>query len=304
MPHTPVLLNEVLKYLDPQPGSFIIDGTVDGGGHSAEIFPKILPDGKLLGVDIDGSRLENALLKISANIKNEKSNIKNNLILARGNYVDLPQILEKEKFPKADGLLLDLGFSSEQLEGSDRGFSFMKSEDLLMTYGDDETPVKKILRELSERDLAKIIFAYSGEKYAMRIAKEIKARGKKKAIETTGELSEIIAKSVPANYERGRINPATRTFQALRIYANHELENLKNILGKLQEILAPQGKIVIISFHSLEDRIVKQEFRELAKKGTLEILTKKPIEAGEEELSRNPRSRSAKLRAARIVTSD
>lgn len=296
MPHTPVLLNEVLKYLDPQPGSFIIDGTVDGGGHAKEIIKRIAPAGTFFGIDWD----KNILTQTEKLLREEIGEKKVSLVFRSGNYANIPSFIAENKLPKADGLLLDLGFSSEQLEGSGRGFSFMKNEELLMTYGDDETPVKKILRELPERDLAKIIFAYSGEKYAMRIAKAIKAQEKKKAIETTGELSEIIARSIPANYERGRINPATRTFQALRIYANHELENLKNILGKLQEVLAPQGKIVIISFHSLEDRIVKQEFRELAKKGTFEILTKKPIEAGEEELSRNPRSRSAKLRAAII----
>jgi len=301
MPHTPVLLNEVLTYLDPKPGEFIIDGTVNGGGHSAEIFPKILPGGKLLGIDLDGSRLENARIKVSAKVKNEKLKMKNNLFLTKGNYTDMPNILREMNLPKADGLLLDLGFSSEQLEESGRGFSFMKDEPLLMTYDDTETPVKQILKELTERDLAKIIFAYSGEKMAIRIAKAIKAQEKKNKIETSGDLAKAVQSAVPWNYERGRINPATRTFQALRIYANHELENLGTVIAKLPKILKPGGKAVIISFHSLEDKIIKHAFRDMEKNGKLEIVTKKPIEASEQEILHNPRSRSAKLRSARIV---
>src|SRR3989344_2507093 len=302
MPHTPVLLNEVLTYLDPKPGEFIIDGTVNGGGHSAEIFPKILPGGKLLGIDLDGSRLENARIKVSAKVKNEKLKMKNNLFLTKGNYTDMPNILREMNLPKADGLLLDLGFSSEQLEESGRGFSFMKDEPLLMTYDDTETPVKQILKELTERDLAKIIFAYSGEKMAIRIAKAIKAQEKKNKIETSGDLAKAVQSAVPWNYERGRINPATRTFQALRIYANHELENLGTVIAKLPKILKPGGKAVIISFHSLEDKIIKHAFRDMEKNGKLEIVTKKPIEASEQEILHNPRSRSAKLRSAQITS--
>ncbi len=300
MPHTPVLLKEVLQYLDPKSGSFIIDGTVDGGGHAQKIIECIAPGGIFLGIDWD----KNILAKTEERLRTEADERKVTAIFCHGNYTDIPTIIAEKKLPKADGLLLDLGFSSEQLDGSGKGFSFMKDEDLIMTYDENEIPVKKILRELSERDLAKIIFTYSGEKFAMRIAKAIKAREKKEPIKTSGELSEIIKRNVPQGYERGRIHPATRTFQALRIYANHELENLKNIFGKLQEILLPGGKIVIISFHSLEDRTVKQEFRELAKQGTLEILTKKPLSASEEEISQNPRSRSAKLRAAQMAYSE
>ncbi len=296
MSHTPVLLNEVLKYLDPKPGSFIIDGTVNGGGHAEAIIRRIAPGGMFLGIDWD----QQILRKTEAKFGHVPDV---SVLFQNGNYADVQNVLRDRKLPKADGLLLDLGFSSEQLEESGKGFAFMKDEDLRMTYAENEPPVKKILKELSERDLAKILFAYSGEKFAMRIARAIKAREKKKAIETSGELSELIKQNVPTGYERGRIHPATRTFQALRIYANRELENIRSILGKVADILKPQGRIVIISFHSLEDKIVKQEFRELAKKEMLEILTKKPIRANEEEIARNPRSRSAKLRAAKIVNS-
>jgi len=297
MPHIPVLLNEVLHYLDPLPGQFIIDGTVNGGGHAEAIIKRIAPGGTFLGIDWDKDILKKTEVKFE-----HVSDV--SVLFENGNYANLPQMLLDSNLPKADGLLLDLGFSSEQLDGSGKGFSFMKDEDLRMTYDESETPVKKILKELSERDLAKIIFAYSGEKFAMRIAKAIKAQEKKKTIETTGELSELIARNVPTSYERGRIHPATRIFQALRIYANHELENVRLVLGRLRDILKPEGRLAIISFHSLEDKIIKQEFRELAKKGMLEIMTKKPIQASDEEISQNPRSRSAKLRAARIVISN
>ncbi len=299
MHHHPVLLKEIIKFLDPKPGEFIVDGTVDGGGHGAEIFEKILPNGRLLGVDLDADLLEKASRAVSAKVKSRKSNINSNLILVRGNYADLPDILEEKKLPKADGLLLDLGFSSEQLENAEkRGFSFEKNEPLLMTYSAGRKPVKEILTELDAKELAKIIFELSGEKFAMRIARAIKERGRTRAVETSGELAEAVRGAVPKNYERGRIDPATRTFQALRIYANDELGNLKKVLDRLGEILEPGGRVVIISFHSLEDRIVKDNFRKLEESGELRILTKKPVRPAEEEILKNPRSRSAKLRAA------
>ncbi len=292
--HTPVLLHEVIAYLEPQPGEFFIDGTIDGGGHAAEILKRLGPEGRLLGLDWDRTMIEKANLK-TEKLKNTK------LILVHGNYVDLPEILKKEKLPKADGLLLDLGLSSEQLEASGRGFSFRKDESLLMTYDPSRKPVKKILQELDEKKLADIIFEFSGERFSRSIARAIKQRQMKKPIETTGELNEIIKSAVPKGYERGRIEPATRTFQALRIYANDELKNLDTMLSKLPEILKSKARVAIISFHSLEDRIVKQKFKEMADAGELDILTKKPVEAGDREIQENPRSRSAKLRAA-IIT--
>lgn len=295
--HAPVLLQEVIKFLDPKPGDFIIDGTVDGGGHSTKIFPKILPGGKLLGTDWDAQFLPMAQKKILAEVKSEKLKAKN-LILRQGNYADLLEILKKEKFDKADGLLLDLGFSSEQLENSGKGFSFLKDEPLLMTYDSRRPPVKELLKNIDVKSLAKIIFELSGEKFAMRIARAIKNYQKSKPIETSGELKRIIVEAVPKGYERGRIDPATRTFQALRIWANDELGNLQKILSLLQDILKTGARIVIISFHSLEDRLVKQEFRAMEKGGRLKILTKKPVVPSAEEEALNPRSRSAKLRAA------
>lgn len=289
--HKPVLLKEAIKFLEPEAGKFIIDGTIDGGGHAGEILKKISPQGRLLGVDWD----EEMIAGCEKRLANKK-----NTILVRGNYVDLPKILEEKKLGKADGMLLDLGFSSEQLE-SGRGFSFEKDEPLLMTYDDARQPVKEILEKIDVKTLAKVISDYSGERFAMRIAAAIKNREATRKIETTRELREIILSAVPKDYERGRIDPATRTFQALRIYANGELENLENVLKNLRSILKRGGRAVVISFHSLEDGIVKRRFRLAEKSGELRILTKKPIVPSAAEVLDNPGSRSAKLRAAQLV---
>ena len=268
--HQPVLLNEVIALLDPKPGEFFIDGTSGGNGHTAVIREKLTPGGKLLSIDW------------------EKTG---------ENYADLPDLLVNNQLGLVDGLLLDLGFSSEQL-GGQRGFSFMKDEPLLMTYNPERRPAKEIIKKLNEEDLTNIIKVYGEERYAGRIAKAIKTAGKNKPIETTSELAAIIKKAVPASYERGRIHPATRTFMDLRIYVNQELENLETALKSLGKILKPGGRVAIISFHSLEDRLVKNYFRDYAKAGYMEIITRKPVTSTAEATTHNPRSRSAKLRAA------
>ncbi len=274
-----------------RPGSFAIDGTADGGGHARAMLEIVGDKGILLCVDWDKAMVE----KLGEHFSGRK-----NVWLAHGNYAELPEILKKSKLPKADALFLDLGFSSEQLQDSGRGFSFEKDEPLEMTYDIRAVSVAELLRQLEVRELAKIIFELSGEKFAMRIARAIKDAEKKKKIETSAELAKIIRAAVPQGYERGRIDPATRTFQALRIYANHELDNLRNVIEHLHEIVKPGGRAAIISFHSLEDRIVKQGFMEMQKAGHAEILTKKPIVASGEEMQENPRSRSAKLRAITV----
>jgi len=294
--HVPVLLQEVLEMLDPRPGDFIIDGTVDGGGHAAAILARIGPSGTFLGVDLDETMLADCKKRIVP---------REGVALTVGNYADLPEILDREGLGRADGLLLDLGFSSEQIAHSGRGFSFSeasRSEPLLMTYDDSRVPVRDMLATISEKELANILSEFGGEHYANRIAKAIvlkrKGRG---AITTSGELADTVRGAVPRGYEHGRIDPATRTFQALRIVANGELENLKQVLGSLENILKPGGRVAIISFHSLEDRIVKQSFRDMEKQSKMEVLTKKPISASREEIAANPRSRSAKLRAGKMV---
>lgn len=293
--HQPVLLQEVITFLDPQPGDFIIDGTVDGGGHAAVIIDRIGEKGNFMGLDWDKQLLERTAKRFAD---------RKNIILLHGNYAELPEIMQVNDLGKADGLLIDLGFSSEQLEASGRGFSFNeahKDEPLLMTYDDSRTPLYQILREQNEESLANIIFEFGGERASRRIAKAIKDHGRKNPIRTSGELADIVRSVLPSKYEHGRIDPATRTFQAFRIYANGELENLKTLLANLEKILKPGGRAVIISFHSVEDGMVKRAFQSLAKESKITILTKKPVEGTREEIKNNPRSRSAKIRAAQII---
>lgn len=291
--HRPVLLNEVIQALNPKPGEFFIDGTLGGGGHALAILEKISPGGKLLVVDWDKSAVE----VFKSKVKNSESTI----VAVNDNFANLPDILEREKLGRANGLLLDLGMSSDQLESSGRGFSFSRDEPLLMTFDVAAVPAREILKNLTEQELSEIIRKYGEEKYAQAIAGSIKRRQKTGPLETTRSLAEAIETAVPKQYERGRIHPATRTFMALRIYANRELENLELILKSLESVLRPGGKMAIISFHSLEDRLVKNYFRGLSKANKLKILVKKPIVASPEEIKINPRARSAKLRAAQIL---
>lgn len=278
-----------MRLLDPKPGEFFIDGTFGGGGHSRAILNKIGSRGKLLILDWD----ETAILKGRQEFTNYE-----NTIFVNANFVDLRGILKENKLPKADGLLIDLGFSSDQIENSGRGFSFNRDEPLLMTYGKESIPMRQLLEKLSEKELAEIIWKYGEERFSKRIAAAIFARQKNQPIKTSRELAEAVKSAVPQNYERGRIHPATRTFQAFRIYANQELVNLEKLLKNLDQILNNKARVGIISFHSLEDRLVKNYFRDLAKEDKLKILTKKPITASQEELAQNLRSRSAKLRVA------
>ncbi|MEK7657793.1 MAG: 16S rRNA (cytosine(1402)-N(4))-methyltransferase RsmH [Patescibacteria group bacterium] len=296
--HKPVLLKEVIEILNPKPGEFFIDGTVGGGGHSLEILKKIGKGGIFLGMDWDEKIIEQTKSKLDAVC--QMSDVK--CYFVHGNYADLPEILKENNLPKADGLILDLGMSSIQLERSGRGFSFLKDEPLDMRYDIAESlTAAEVINSFRENDLNDIFWKYGEERYSRRIAKKIVEERKEKRILTTFDLTEIIKRAVPKNYERGRIYPSTRVFQALRIYVNCELENLEKLLKNMSEILKHGGRVAIISFHSLEDRLVKNYFRETAKKGKAEILTKKPIEAIMEEIQQNPRARSAKMRAIKII---
>ncbi|OGM94775.1 16S rRNA (cytosine(1402)-N(4))-methyltransferase [Candidatus Wolfebacteria bacterium RIFOXYD12_FULL_48_21] len=289
MPHISVLLNEVLQLLDPKPGQFFIDGTTDGGGHAAAVIERIGSTGMFLGLDWDKGMVER--------LKDKFKTVKGTVMVEHANYADVKDVLQRRKLPKADGLLLDLGFSSAQLE-DERGMSFQKDEPLDMRYdltGDTPTAAN-VVNGLPEQELADMIYQYGEERMSRRIAKRIVEERKRKKIITTKDLADIVAAAVGKGYEKGRIHPATRVFQALRIYVNHELENLEKILADCADIVKPGGRIVIISFHSLEDRIVKTRFREKEKEKIGRIVTKKPITATEEEIRQNPRSRSAKLR--------
>ncbi|MCL5733666.1 MAG: 16S rRNA (cytosine(1402)-N(4))-methyltransferase RsmH [Patescibacteria group bacterium] len=295
--HKPVLLKQAKEVLNPRPGEFFIDGTVDGGGHAAMIIENIEPDGIFLGIDWD----KNMIDKLNSKFENQRSKLKN-LILVNDNYANLPEILKRYNLPKADGILIDLGFSSDQLEAG-RGFSFLKDEPLDMRYNTAENfPAAEIINNLDENSLADIFFNYGGERQSRKIAKAIAIERKKTPIETTAQLSAIILRAVGRNYERGRINPSTRVFQALRIFVNKELENLEKALGFLPEILkSGSGRVALISFHSLEDKLIKNEFKKIAEANRGKILTKKPVAADREEILANPRARSAKLRALQIV---
>lgn len=289
--HTPVLLNEVLEVLNPKQGEFIVDGTAGSGGHSAEILKKIGDDGKLLSIDWDKENIENLKKKFGD---------RKNIILVNGNYADLREILENNDLPKADGLLIDLGFSSVQLEAN-RGFSFQKDEPLDMRYSvDSELTAAEVVNSFPEKDLADIFYKYGEERMSRQIAKKIVEERRKERITTTGRLVEVVKSAMSKRYEGGRINPATRVFQALRIYVNNELGNLEKIMNDLEKVMNPGARVAIISFHSLEDRMVKIHFKEMEKNNLGEILTKKPITASEGEISENPRSRSAKLRVLKI----
>lgn len=300
MAHVPVLLHEVVEILGPKPGAFIIDGTVGGGGHARALIKRLEPGGSLLGVDRDAVAVNN-LQSLAAEFPAMRK-----VIIRRANYSQLPELLKELDMPGADGLLLDLGISSEQLDGdregfAGRGFSFRRDEELDMRFDTTAQPVHEVLRELSAEHLADIIKEYGEERYAKEIAIALKSAGIIAPIMTTGRLAQVISAAVPKGYEHGRIHPATRTFQALRIYANGELEHLKRTLADLSRIVAVGGRVAIISFHSLEDRIVKDFFKKLEKEGKGKVLTKKPIVANGQELFNNPRSRSAKLRVLELL---
>jgi len=293
--HKPVLLKEVLKSLDPGHNENFVDCTVGEGGHTEEVLQKNGPDGKVLGIDLDPLQISSAEWL--------KSQFQDRIILVNDSYTNLQEIIERKGFGPVNGILLDLGMSSAQLEGRPKGypegFSFKVDQGLDMRYNDhfDYLTAEKIVNEWPEQEIEKILRNYGEEKFSKKIAKNIVEQRKLGRIKTTFQLIEIIKDSTPSAYWRERIHYATRTFQALRIAVNDELENIKKVLPQALSVLAPDGRLVIISFHSLEDRIVKRFFNQLTKKGKAKLLTKKPITASRDEQKNNPRSRSAKLRA-------
>jgi 16S rRNA (cytosine1402-N4)-methyltransferase len=291
MIHTAVLKKEVLEYLNPQQNENFIDCTIGEGGHSEDILNKNGPNGKVLGIDLDPQQIDaSQWLQVQ---------FKDRIVLANDSYTNITEIVERKGFMPVNGILLDLGMSSAQLEGTHKGFSFQIDQSLDMRYSDTNyLTAEKIVNEWPEEKIADILENYGEEKFAKKIAKNIVEQRKQGRIKTTFQLIEIIKDSTPSAYWRGKIHYATRTFQALRIAVNDELENIKRVLPQAISLLAPEGKLVVISFHSLEDRIVKNFLAGESKKGTIKILTKKPITAGRDELGKNPRSRSAKLRAA------
>lgn len=290
--HIPVLLKEVIEYLNPQQNENFIDATIGEGGHTNTILEKNGPSGKVLGIEADSilyQKTKNIMLKQNAE----------RLILVNDSYINIEKIIKEKQFQPVNGILFDLGMCSWQIDESKRGFSYLKDEPLDMRFSPKNTlTAAEIVNFWKIEDLEKIFRDYGEEKYAKRIALAIKETRKKKRIVGTQELVEILKKVLPKNYDNYRLHPAVRTFQALRIAVNDELENLKMGLALAFKILAPQGKIIVISFHSLEDRIVKIFFRDNVKQNILKILTKKPVTPSHEEIKNNIRSHSAKLRAA------
>ena len=291
--HISVLKKEALEFLNPGPNENFIDATVNGGGHALEILAKTAPEGKLLAIDLDKDAIAKFEEKISEN------NFKQRVVVANDNFARIKDIVREKDFSDIAGIIADLGFSSWQIEESGRGFSFLKDEPLLMTLSgaSDGLTAYEIVNGWPEERLKEVIREYGEERFAGRIARNIKEARRNKKITTTKELVEIIEKAVPGAYQRAKIHSATRTFQALRITVNDELSNLRVFLENAFDVLQPGGRLVIISFHSLEDRIVKNFFKEKKLVGQAEVQTKKPIIPSDEEIKANPRSRSAKLRA-------
>lgn len=290
--HKPVLLNESIDALNLKPGDVFFDGTFGGGGHSSKICELFNKSVKIIAVDRDSAAVARARKILGA--------MNCDYIIETANFRNIDLILDKAGVKEVNGILFDLGLSSDQIEKSFRGFSFKKDEPLIMTFAaDGEDSVinaKIIVNEWSEETLADILYGYADERYARRIAKKIVERRTVKPIEKTLDLVEIIRSAVPRGNQRGRIHFATKTFQAIRIAVNDEVEALKDGLAKGYGRLACGGRFVIISFHSVEDRIVKNFFKKIKEGGGGTIISKKPIIASEKELAENPRARSAKLR--------
>ena len=291
--HVPVLSVEVASWLACKSGGTYLDCTVGQGGHAALILDRSGPDGVLIGIDRD----PDAIAATGSRLARFASRMR----LIQGNFSALKQHLKSVGVSEVDGVIFDLGVSSAQLDRSERGFSFLADGplDMRMDRGGGSTAAD-LVAQLPERELADLIYKYGEERYSRRIARAIVESRKTHPLRTTFDLASVVSKAVPAAYRHGRIHCATRTFQALRIAVNGELGVIEGALRDAASVLAPGGRLCVVSFHSLEDRIAKQTFRSLAKgpEACLKLLTKKPQVASEEECRGNPRARSAKLRVA------
>jgi len=292
MSHITVLRDEAIDGLFIKKGDIIIDGTLGGGGHTFEMIKRWGLDIKIIGLDLD----------FDAKERTEKviGDTPSDFVFINSGFQDIDKVLKDLSIKEVDGILLDLGLSSFQLEVAGRGFSFLKDEPLLMTMKKEPTEedltAADIVNTWEEESIADIIYGFGEEKYSRKIAKKIVEARKEKEIKTTFDLVKIIGDAVGGHYKGLRIHPATRTFQALRIATNSELSNLEQVIEKGFSCLKVGGHMSVITFHSLEDRIVKRAFVALKEKGLVKILNKKPIIPTQDELKINPRSRSAKLR--------
>lgn len=292
MTHISVLKNESIDGLAIKKGDVIVDGTLGGGGHTYEMIKRHGSSIKIIGLDLD----------LDAKVRTEElvGETPSDFIFVNAGFQDIDKVLNDLKIDQVDGILLDLGISSFQLEVAGRGFSFLKDEPLLMTMKkeptDEDLTARDIVNTWEEESIADIIYGFGEEKYSRKIAKKIVESRKEKEIGTTFDLVKIIGDAVGGHYKGLRIHPATRTFQALRIATNSELTNLEQVIEKGFDCLKTRGRMSIISFHSLEDRIVKKAFVSLKEKGVANIINKKPIIPSDDELRTNPRARSSKLR--------
>jgi len=309
--HTPVLLAEVTQYLMPHPGSIIVDCTLGGAGHAKRLQDLVAPTGTLVGIDQDDA----ALIAAAVTLRLGQQELPQGTVLLKGNFSELDDLLSQAGIPYVDGFLFDLGVSSHQLDVPERGFSYREDAplDMRMDPGRQTLTAAEVIAAYSEADLARIIRDFGEERWASRIAAFIVAARAHRPIETTTQLVEIIKAAIPAAARREGGHPATRTFQAFRIEVNSELEVLSSALRASIRWLAPHGRVAVISYHSLEDRIVKNVFRELSRDCTcppgipictcntvpvVQVVTRKAILPSAEEVERNPRARSAKLRVA------
>ncbi|HYO24580.1 MAG TPA: 16S rRNA (cytosine(1402)-N(4))-methyltransferase RsmH [Lacipirellulaceae bacterium] len=288
--HVPVLLDECLEQLRVGPGSVLVDGTLGGGGHTRAMAERVQPGGRVVAVDLDPRAVEQTAQTLRGLP----------IDVAAVSYAEIPEVLAELGITRVDGILLDLGLSSDQLADAARGFSFTSSGDFDLRFDATQGEAAwQLLNRLREAELADVIYRYGEERFSRRIARRIVEQRTRAPIRSATELASLVRSCVPRSPVHG-IDPATRTFQALRIAVNDELGNLETALKRLPDALKPGGRLAIISFHSLEDRMVKQAFRDDAR---LTALTRRPLEATDAEVARNPRARSAKLRVAERTVS-
>jgi 16S rRNA (cytosine1402-N4)-methyltransferase len=289
--HTPVLSAEVMSLLDIRPGMRVVDGTLGGGGHTRLFAEAVGPDGLVIAIDRDPTAIERGARELAGRP----------VRFAQANYCDLPEVLDALSIATVDRVLLDVGLSSDQLADQSRGFSFDSDGPLDLRFDPTEgEPAWRMINRMRPESLADIIHEFGEERFSRRIARRIAAVREQNPIRSARDLARVVCAAVPRQSPPPRIHPATRTFQALRIAVNQELKSLRIALERIPTRLAPGGRLAVISFHSLEDRLVKEAFRN---RQVWENLTRSPVEAADEEVRRNPRSRSAKLRVAqRLAT--
>jgi 16S rRNA (cytosine1402-N4)-methyltransferase len=288
--HVPVMLHEVVEFLNLRPDGIYIDATLGGGGH-AEAVLRSLKGGKVLGIDRDPQMVEQARERLAA--------ADGRLIVLQGNFAEIDSLHAQTGLPPADGMLADLGLSSIQLEDASRGFSFDRPGPLDMRMDPRSSPTAaELVNQSRELDLADLIFHFGEERHSRRIARAITGA---RPIQSTTSLAQVVMRAIPFRAGHHHLHPATRTFLALRLAVNQELDNLAQFLARALSVLSPQGRLVVLSFHSLEDRLVKQAFQRWRSNGLAKVLTPKPLRPSEQEVRANPRSRSAKLRAAEKI---